>query len=463
MNTLEHLVSTLKQNPDLLAPLSHFVDTFHALRTSHTLEARGFAQAEHVLLDSMRTLSSHAHALLLSAWDAPAPDVMVHEGRCFTRTRRLPKTYQGLDGPLTLIRWVYHCSDSGVALCPLELRAGLVEGKLTPAAARLELMSSAGDDYRKAVALHRAAYVLGRSKSSLERDVITFGAQLEQHERELEQVRLDQLVPIQGIASFSVSVDRTGLPFEEPLPKKPGRPKKGAPKRPCEVVKRQVYCACVNAHDEKGNVLMTQRFAGLPTQGDRVVAQARACLAQMLTWAPKARLVQICDGADEMQRRGREILEGYEVTLELADAWHAASYILQACTSAGFPESYGKEMVRRLIENRTGVEENLIRLRTIAVDRRIKDVEDAIRYLSNKKHLMKYAEARKLGLAIGSGSVEATCKCVVAVRFKRSGARWKPEGASPLLAVRAWLTSDQDVWWPVSQAFLDTYVVRLTS
>ena len=71
---------------------------------------------------------------------------------------------------------------------------------------------------------------------------------------------------------------------------------------------------------------------------------------------------------------------------------------------------------------------------------------------------MKYAKAREMGLPIGSGNVEATCKCVVAVRFKRSGARWKPEGAEPLLHTRAWMTSDADVWPAICDAFLDTYV-----
>lgn len=71
---------------------------------------------------------------------------------------------------------------------------------------------------------------------------------------------------------------------------------------------------------------------------------------------------------------------------------------------------------------------------------------------------MTYARARGKGLPIGSGNVEATCKCVVAVRFKRAGARWKPEGASTLLSVRSWLTSSEQVWPPICDAFLDTYV-----
>ena len=62
----------------------------------------------------------------------------------------------------------------------------------------------------------------------------------------LEQARRDALgrgERLAAIAAISVSVDRTGLPFEEPVRRGPGRPKKGAPKNPCQVVKRQCYCA----------------------------------------------------------------------------------------------------------------------------------------------------------------------------------------------------------------------------
>lgn len=64
---------------------------------------------------------------------------------------------------------------------------------------------------------------------------------------------------------------------------------------------------------------------------------------------------------------------------------------------------------------------------------------------------------------IGSGNVEATCQTVVAVRFKRSGARWKTKGAQPLLKVRALMAPDGPVWEHAFKAFADTYVKRLAS
>ena len=44
---------------------------------------------------------------------------------------------------------------------------------------------------------------------------------------------------------------------------------------------------------------------------------------------------------------------------------------------------------------------------------------DAIRYMHARISEMRYAEAQSLGLPIGSGAVEATCKSLVAQRMKR--------------------------------------------
>ena len=59
--------------------------------------------------------------------------------------------------------------------------------------------------------------------------------------------------------------------------------------------------------------------------------------------------------------------------------------------------------------------------------------------------------------------MEATYKTVVAVRFKRSGARWKERGAGPLLKVRALMASDGPVWENDFDAFAATYVRLIAS
>lgn len=64
-------------------------------------------------------------------------------------------------------------------------------------------------------------------------------------------------------------------------------------------------------------------------------------------------------------------------------------------------------------------------------------VRAALRYIRERLSRMNYAEARRQGLPIGSGNVEATCKSLVGLRMKRPGARWKHKTGEEVLQLRA--------------------------
>jgi hypothetical protein len=65
---------------------------------------------------------------------------------------------------------------------------------------------------------------------------------------------------------------------------------------------------------------------------------------------------------------------------------------------------------------------------------------------------MGYAQARHRGLPIGSGTVEAACKSLVALRMKRPGARWKEPSGQHILDLRALLLSER--WQPAMELAL---------
>ena len=72
----------------------------------------------------------------------------------------------------------------------------------------------------------------------------------------------------------------------------------------------------------------------------------------------------------------------------------------------------------------------------------------AIGYFATNRRRMDYPAYRAKGMHIGSGVVEAACKCVVGTRCKRSGMRWTRAGLDPILASRCLLLNDRwDEYW----------------
>jgi len=83
-----------------------------------------------------------------------------------------------------------------------------------------------------------------------------------------------------------------------------------------------------------------------------------------------------------------------------------------------------------------------------------KTVRLAIGYFETNRRRMDYPTYRAQGMHIGSGVVEAACKCVVGTRCKRSGMRWTRVGLDAVLANRCLLLNDRwdEYWRPLKAA-----------
>jgi hypothetical protein len=79
-------------------------------------------------------------------------------------------------------------------------------------------------------------------------------------------------------------------------------------------------------------------------------------------------------------------------------------------------------------------------------------LHEPIRYLENHRERLGYPGARRMGLPIGSGNTEATCKTLITLRTKRCGARWKEATAADVIHLRALALSDR--WEPALQLTL---------
>lgn len=72
----------------------------------------------------------------------------------------------------------------------------------------------------------------------------------------------------------------------------------------------------------------------------------------------------------------------------------------------------------------------------------------AVGYFEANRQRMDYPSYRRKGMHIGSGVVEAACKCVVGIRCKRTGMRWTETGLEAVLANRCLLLNGRwDEYW----------------
>jgi hypothetical protein len=135
---------------------------------------------------------------------------------------------------------------------------------------------------------------------------------------------------------------------------------------------------------------------------------------------------------------------------QLVDFYHASEYVGKVAM-AMFP---GKKQAD---EREAWLEDRLHRLKhaqgaatrlwkemeefaashTIRGESLRKGVEGAITYFGNQRHRMNYGYHTARCQPIGSGVTEAACKVLIKQRFCRSGSRWKEEGASAVLSIRA--------------------------
>lgn len=422
-----------------------------------------FRSVEQEIRGLSAVIECAAIATALESCEPEAEEVEV-DGRRYKRLKGPNEvTYFGVAGGLRVSRHLYREVGvrNGPTIVPLELSAGIVEGLMTPEAAQANAYLAQALPSREAKEVAARLGVLPASRTSLARVATEMGRRWETRRVEAEDYLMSEFEVPEKAVAVSVSVDRVSVPIEEPRKRAPGRPRKGAPKRPVAVVYRMAYCAVLTLHDEEGAPLRTLRYARMPgaTTSRQLESAVAGDLSAVLGQRPELRLVTLADGAPEMQSLLDRITEGWLVEARLIDFWHLVEKLAPAISATGREvDAKLKLWKEKLLKRDDAVEQIELELRTWELnydDELPAGLYDALTYLENNRDRMRYASARAANLPIGSGHVEATCKTIVATRMKRSGARWKSEGGQAVMHLRALATSSR--WNDAMDFLLGTY------
>ncbi len=415
-----------------------------------------YAEIESTFSELTGDLQRQAHGVTLRALDSGAERIRVR-GRVFKSIGPSSRRFMTLAGPIAVSRTLYREVGvrNGKTVDPLALRAGMIEEVWLPETAKAMALLVQQAPSRESEGTAQGLHVLPYSRSSFERVAHALGELYVREHVDVEDEMIECFVIPEGATSISVSLDRVSVPMEEPRPKPKGRPRKGAAKRPIERVYRMAYCGTVTLHDAKGKALHTIRYGRMPASDPMPLCQGLASdVATLLERKSSLKVTLLADGAPEMWN----LLDAHVNRASLGvpvqrniDFWHVIEK-LAAAAKVIYPASEERSRTiarwKSILRQRScAAVEILSELVASGLEYHYRGdhqpVHQAITYLVNNGDRMDYRKARRQGLPIGSGNVEATCKTLVEVRMKRAGARWKDVSGEHVLQLRALAQSDR--------------------
>lgn len=394
----------------------------------------------------------------LERLDVTLPEVRI-DGVLYRRVVSGYGEYMTVAGPVKVLRHRYRAAGTnGSSECPLELRAGIVEGFFTPLAARMGLWVVTHLTPEEGCRLFRELGGMNPSRSTLDRLPKGVSEIWEERRGQWEGELRQQEDRVAQSAVLAVSLDGVMAPMKDgqrETKREQSRQEGKHVRGPAGY--REVGCGTLSHYDAEGERLHTVRFARMPqakkaTLKRQLVAEVEHALLQQ----PGLRLVKVADGArDNWEFLAKELPWGEEVV----DFYHAAEHLRRAFDHVygeTSPKAQGafKEYRHLLLKAPQGVGKVI---RTLAYHHRRKPrcqaLKQELEYFRRNRARMDYARLRSDNLPIGSGVVEAACKTLVTQRMKRSGQRWTIDGGQAILTFRALAQSERfDAAWKMVSA-----------
>jgi hypothetical protein len=424
-------------------------------RSTRGGRAVDYAVIERQVAAGAAAIERASHQAVLQGLDIDRPHVVI-EGKEYRRVGRYEADYYTLAGPVRIVRTLYRkCGQRNAkTVNAVSLRCGAVGEGWLPATAQAMAHQLQQGTSREA---ESTAQILGRlpyARSSFESIGQAVGRQYTAVRVDLEESLIEEYTVPADVASISVALDRVSVPMEEAGTVAEREPQPGGRLRKVWRQFRMAYCATLTLHDRKGEALHTIRYGRMP-HGDieELCRTLTHDVCVLLRKQPGLSVILLADGAAELWKLLTEHLNAETLGVpvrQLVDLWH----LLEKLGSAArllYGETHGSAVLHgwrlRLLNRTSSVTEILQELHASGKEDfavgTSRPIHEALTYLENHQARMNYAAARRRGLPVGSGNVEATCKSLVAVRMKRPGARWKEATGEHLLNLRALALSDR--------------------
>jgi hypothetical protein len=324
------------QSHDLLSSDTHAMDQLQDF-----LRQR---RAAHKPVEDLETFEQELHRLFVAAerealghelacfdLDVPTLDI---DGERYHRVLRCATTYTSAVGPVRVERSLYRPGHGGGrAVCPLDLRAGIIEGAWTPWAAKQATWVVAHLTPQEGEELFALLGNMTPSKSTLDRLPKQLSVHWEAQRPHLEAtLRHQEAIPDAAVA-MAVSLDGVMAPMKDGqrhAKRTQARAQGKAPSGPAGY--QEVGCATISYYDRHGERLCTRRMARMPEMNKATLkSQLTAEVMGALIQRPDLRVVKVADGApDNWSYLGETLPFGVEVL----DFYHATEHLGAALGAA---------------------------------------------------------------------------------------------------------------------------------
>jgi hypothetical protein len=205
------------QSHDLLSSDRHAMDQLHDFLRRRRETCEPVEDFEHFEQDLHRLFVAAEREALgheLARFDLDVPQVEI-EGARYDRVLRCETTYNSTAGPLRVARSLYRCPSGGRAICPLELRAGMIAGYWTPLAAKQATWAVSHVTPKESEELFDLLGNMTPSKSPLDRLPKGLRAHWEAQRPHVEAtLRTQETIPDEAVA-MAMSLDGVMAPMQD--------------------------------------------------------------------------------------------------------------------------------------------------------------------------------------------------------------------------------------------------------
>lgn len=360
---------------------------------------------------------------------------------------------------LTVLGWVtirrayYYDSGCQQGYCPKDGDLDIEETSFSPGVRRMMAKVGAYRPFGQGFEDLKELAGIEVNGKAIERVSYELGEEVEAfNQREAVGFVSRKVVPIliKPIPKMYIGMDGTGVPVvKAETENRRGKGEEGEGKT------RQTKLGCVFTQtgvNQKGFPVRDEystsyvgAIEGPQSFGNRLYAEA---LRRGLEKVQKVCVMG--DGAPWIWNIGEEHFYG---AIQIIDLYHAREHYWDAARSVlgANQDTLNRWTKARRKELDQGKVERVIEaIRNLcpSTETQEKTLQGEIAYFEKNRERMRYAEFRKQGLFIGSGVVEAGCRCVIGLRLKQSGMHWTVKRANHVIALRCCILSArwEDFW-----------------